>query len=173
MGFGVPNIAEAMECSASRATLVGYGALVPNGRHQYRIPLPPCLERVKDPRSLTVTLAWFSPVKASLRNYRAIKFGAEPLRPKETLGVTRASLQPYDPTVRRGTVFHERYSGEAAVPFLDDGRLALDVWCKQDAGSNTGTVRYGVAITIEAGTAIPVYDEIRQQLLVPIRPTAS
>lgn len=173
IGFGVPNITEAIECSANRATLVGYGELAPNGTYQYRIPLPPCLERVKDPRSLTVTLAWFSPVKPSLRNYRVVRLEAAPLSPKETLGVKRTSLQPYNATVRRGTVFHEHYQGEAAVPFLDDGHLSLNVWCKRDAGSIGGTVRYGVAITIEAGTAIPVYDEIRQQLVVPIRPHIS
>lgn len=173
VGFGVPNIAEAIECSASRATLVGYGELMPNEGHQYRIPLPASLERVKDPRSLTVTLAWFSPIRPSFRSYRAIRLEAEPLNPKEALGVERASLQPYDRIICRGTVFHERYDGEDAVPFLDDGRLALRVWAKPDGGGVDGTVRYGVAVTIEAGAAIPVYDEIRQQLLVPIRQRTS
>jgi len=63
IGFGVPNIANVLECSSSRATLVGTGSIRPNMAHNFRIPLPGCLERVTEPRSLTVTVAWFSPVK--------------------------------------------------------------------------------------------------------------
>jgi hypothetical protein len=88
------------------------------------------------------------------------------------LGVERKkSRQPADPSVKRGSVFHERLEGTSAVPFIDDGHLALRVWCKEDAGLvGNGLVRYGIAVTIEAATPIPVYDEIEQRLR--IRPQA-
>jgi len=57
------------------------------------------------------------------------------------------------------------------VAFLNDGQLSLRVWCKEDAGiSNGAMVRYGIAVTIEAGTALPVYQEIQARLLVAPRP---
>jgi hypothetical protein len=52
------------------------------------------------------------------------------------------------------------FYGTSAVPFIDDGHLSLQVWCKEAAGlSENDPVRYGIAITIEAETALPVYDE--------------
>lgn len=72
----------------------------------------------------------------------------------------------------RGTVFHERFTGERAVPFIDDGHLSLDVWCKDDAGGASGAVRYAVAVTIEAGTPLPIYEQVEQRLRVRPRPPA-
>ncbi|MGH9694519.1 MAG: hypothetical protein ACRD5Z_10280, partial [Bryobacteraceae bacterium] len=70
-----------------------------------------------------------------------------------------------------GSVFHERHEGKSAVPFIDDGHLSLRVWCKEDAGLiSEEAIRYGVAVTIEAGTELPVYDEIQTRLR--IRPPA-
>lgn len=170
LGFGVPDVEEAMECSSNRATLIGYGMLEADRAHNYRVPLPACLERVTEPRRLSLTLAWFSPVTPWLKNYRGMKLEARAATPNETFGVDRDKAQPYDAVVKRGSVFHEHYSGNKAVPFIDDGHLALQVWCKEDAGAIGRPVRYGVAITIEAGVALAVYDEIRDRLLIRPRP---
>lgn len=171
MGFGIPNTLEALECAMNRATLVGYGALAPDHAHSYRIPLPSSLERVVEPRALTITLAWFSPVKAGHQSYRCVKLEASADTPLEALGVERKNIaQPADASVKKGTVFHERYHGTRAVPFLDDGHLSLKVWCREDAGGIENPVRYGIAITIETENAIPVYEEIAQRLRVAPRP---
>jgi hypothetical protein len=171
LGFGVPNPDKAIECDINRATLVGYGELPLDHAHSYRIPLPGCLERVTDPRSLTVSIAWFSPIKPSRQSYRCVRLEAAPLHaPIEVLGVERLKLQPSDATVKRGTIFHERFHGAKAVPFIDDGHLGLTVWCKEDAGGVENAIRYGIAITIEAETPIPIYDEIEQRLRVTPRP---
>jgi len=171
IGFGVPEVAEVLECAPNRATLVGYGTIQPESAQGYRIPLPACLERVTDPRSLTVTLAWFSPVKTGHQSYRSVRLEAAPLHPPlQVLGVERLKGQPSDVSVKRGSVFHEHFYGEAAVPFIEDGHLSLQVWCKEDAGGENGPVRYGMAVTIEAETALPVYDEIQARLRVRPRP---
>jgi hypothetical protein len=171
IGFGVPEIARALECAPNRATLVGYGSIEPDTAQAYRIPLPGCLERVTDPRSLTATLAWFSKVKTGHQSYRSVRLEAAPLHPPmEVLGVERLKGQPADVSVKRGSVFHEHYYGEAAVPFIEDGHLSLQVWCKEDAGGVDGRVEYGVAVTIEAETELPVYDEIQARLRVRPRP---
>jgi hypothetical protein len=171
VGYGIPDITRALECSSNRATMVGYGALQVDAAHSYRIPLPASLERVTDPRSLSVTLAWISPIKAGHQSYRCVKMGAAPDTPFEVFGVERGKSQPADPTCKRGSSFHEHFEGNAAVAFLDDGHLALRVWCKGDACVADGTViRYGVAVTIEAGTPLPIYEEVQQRLRVRLRP---
>jgi hypothetical protein len=172
IGFGVPDVGAALECAPNRATLVGFGMISPESAHSYRIPLPGCLERVTDPRSLTVTMAWFSPVKPGHLSYRCVKLEAEPLHPPlEVLGVERLKGQPSDVSVKRGSVFHEHFHGTSAVPFIENGHLSLRVWCKEDAGfSEDSLVRYGLAVTIEAETALPVYDEIQARLRVRPRP---
>ena len=174
MGFGIPNVAEVLDCAPHRATLLGYGALRTGEAHNYRIPLPPSLERVTEPRALTVTVAWFSPIRPGYYGYRRVKLEAAPVkRPAVAFGVDRAADQPADASVKKGTVFHERFSGARAVPFIDDGHLALRVWCRDDdSGAINQPVRYAVTVTIEAGTAIPIYEEIRQRLRVRPRPQA-
>jgi hypothetical protein len=100
-----------------------------------------------------------------------VKLEASPDAPLEALGVERRKNdQPADASVKKGTIFHERYYGAKAVPFIDDGHLALKVWCKEDAGGVERAVRYGVAITIESQAAIPIYEEIEQRLRVAPRP---
>lgn len=171
IGFGVPNIAKALECAENRATLIGYGTIQPGTAQRYRIPLPGCLERVTDPRSLTVTVAWLSPIKPGHQSYRSVRLEASPQHPPmQVLGVERLKGQPADLSVKRGTLFHEHYCGESAVPFIEDGHLSLQVWCKEDAGGEDGTVTYGIAVTIEAATLLPVYEEIQTRLRIRPRP---
>lgn len=172
LGFGVPDIGRVLDCAENQATLVGYGTLQPDHAHNYRIPLPPSLERVTDPREVAITVAWFTPVRAGHQSYRTVKLEAAPIQPKEALGVSRFKDQPADPSVKKGTVFHERFSGERAVPFIDDGHLSVRVWCKDDAGNDGNAVRYAIAVTIEAGTPLRVYEEVRERLRVRARPPA-
>jgi hypothetical protein len=115
---------------------------------------------------LTITLAWFSPIKPGHQNYRCVRLEAAPLQPIEALGIKRQGNQPADRPVKRGTVFHEHFYGAKAVPFIDDGYLNLQVWRKEDAGGTEDEIRYGIAISIEAEGAIPIYDEIEQRLRV-------
>jgi len=173
LGYGVPDLTRVLECSNKRATLVGYSTIAPESAHNYRIPLPGCLERVTVPRSLTVTIAWFSPIKTGHQNYRCIRLEAAPFeKPLEVLGVERSKSQPADATGKRGSIFHEHFEGESAVPYIDDGHLSLRVWCKEDAGvsDDTTPVRYGIAVTIEAGTELAVYDEIEARLKIRPQP---
>ncbi len=172
LGFGVPNIARVLDCAENQATLVGYGTLQPDHAHNYRIPLPPSLEGVTDPREVAITVTWFTPVRAGHQSYRTVKLEAAPIQPKEALGVLRFKDQPADPSVKKGTVFHERFFGERAVPFIDDGHLSVRVWCKDDAGNDGNAVRYAIAVTIQAGTPLRIYEQVRERLRVRPRPLA-
>jgi hypothetical protein len=104
-------------------------------------------------------------VRVQQRAYRCAKLEAAPIHPAiEVLGVKRLGEQPADPTVGRGTVFHEHYHGQKAVPFLDAGHLALRVWCREQASGVGGLIRYGLAVTLEAEEEIPIYEQIRDRL---------
>lgn len=153
-----------MSCAANRATLVGYGEVDASGAVRYRVPLPISLERVTEPRSIILTLAWFSPVTVRHRSYRRAKLEIKPDRFSDSIGVSRARLQPSDKSVPRGSLFHVRYEGDSAVPFIDDGHLQFQVFCRQQGGALDRSIRYGLAVSIEAGEGIPVYQEVRQRL---------
>ena len=115
-----------MTCAANRATLVGHGTVTPDGGADlYRVPLPVSLERVTEPRSITLTLAWFSPVNVRHRAYRRAKLDIQPLDLATSAGVKRVPEQPSDKSVPRGSLLHVRYRGARAVAFVDDGTHAV------------------------------------------------
>ena len=169
LGFGFPAVEEALSCAPNRATLVGHGTIVAREANIHRIPLPPSLERVTEPRALSITVAWFSPINSRHRAYRRAKLEVSPVRNlKMSAGVERSRGQPSDNSVPRGTVSHTRYEGHRAVPFVDDGNVMFRIYCREQAGALDQRVRYGIAVTIEAGESIPVYNEIRARLAVPV-----
>ena len=169
LGYGFPNIDEALACAPNRATLVGYGTIAAGEANVHRIPLPQSLERVTEPRTLSVTVAWFSPVNRRHQAYRRAKLEVSPVRALKTaVGVSRLGNQPSNHSVSRGTVIHERYDGDRAVGFVDDGHVVLRIYCREQAGALDQDIRYGIAVTIEAGVGIPVYDEVRARLAVPV-----
>lgn len=172
VGFGIPDILKVLDCAPNQATLVGYGELRVEQSVIYRIPLPESLERVTVPRSLSITVAWLSPVKPKHQAYRCVRLEAEPVTNSiESFGVKRRTAQPTDGSVRKGSVFHEHYDGAAAIPFIDDGHLLLRVWCKDDAGVPAGVaIRYGIVITIQTEGALPIYQEVEQRLRVQAIP---
>ena len=166
LGYGSARVEEAMTCAANRATLVGFGFIRSGGAREYRIPLPPSLEQVTEPRAVTLTLAWFSPVNVRHLAYRRAKLEIKPIEFKKGAGVERAPDQPSDKSVPRGSLFHVRYTGEDAVKFIDDGHIRFLVFCREQGGPLDRDIRYGLAVTIESGESIPVYQEIRQRLQI-------
>ena len=169
LGHGFPNLEESLACAPNRATLVGYGTIEARESNIHRIPLPPSLDQVTEPRALTVTVAWFSPVNPKHQAYRRAKLEVSALRSLErAAGVSRTRGQPSDKSVPRGTVSHTRYDGDKAVTFVDDGHVVFRIHCREQAGVLDQRIRYGIVVTIEAGEGIPVYEEIRARLAVPV-----
>lgn len=80
-----------------------------------------------------------------------------------------AKLQPSDKSIPRGTLFHVRYEGKKSVVFIKDGHLLFNVFCRAQENNLDKPVRYGLAVTIEAGEHIPVYQEVREWLAVAVR----
>ena len=167
IGYGRPAVDEAMSCAVNRATLVGYDKISADGvAHLFKVPLPPSLENNPEFRSITMTLAWFSPVNVRSQIYRRARLEIKPDSFDQKLGVDRYKFQPSDKSVPRGSLFHVRYTGKKAVQFVDDGHMIFKVYCRGQGGPLDQAIKYGLAVTIEADEHIPVYQEIRQRLTI-------
>jgi hypothetical protein len=134
--------------------------------------MPDGLDGVRAFRSFTVTLAWFSPVNPRHQGYRMAALDVSSAsEDKYWITADRESSQPTDKAVVRGTVFHERRTGQAATVFVDDGHLLLRVSCRAGAGNLMQEIPYALAISFEVGVAagIAVYDEVRTRLAAQVR----
>ena len=172
LGYGVPRIQRVLDCASNRATLVGTGSIAPETAVLYRVPIPDGLDGVRALRSFTVTLAWFSPINPRHQGYKMaaldVSSGSED---KYWITKDRVATQPTDKAIVRGTVFHERRTGEAATVFVDDGQVLLRVSCRASAGNMAETIPYALAISFEVGIEanIAVYNDVRAKLEVQAR----
>lgn len=168
LGFGVPKIDDVLICSESRATLVGYGSIRADRVKSHRIPLPAVLQMSRIPRSVTITIAWLTPVNNRHHEYRAARLRivnkVEDMG--KALGVKRKPEQPNAHVVYRGTVLHAIFRGEDAIQFVDDGHLVLDVYCQRRISTFDDAIKYGIAVTIQSDEQIPIYDQIKGALSV-------
>lgn len=172
LGYGVPNLERVLDCTANRATLLGFGTLQQDHGLLYRIPLPADLEGQRVFRALTVTLAWLSPVNPRHQGYRAAALDISPgSDDRFWIASERNPYQPTDKATARGTVFHERRQGDDATVFVDDGHILLRVSCRATAGDLDESVPFALAISFEVAieSGIHVYDQIRARLAAPVR----
>ena len=166
LGYGVPDGERVLACTEQRATLLGFGYLNDKEAHVFTLPLPPSLGARRDWRRLTVTLAWLSPIAATTQRYRSVSLWFEveggAVAPKREEAEWRA--------VRRGTVQHEVFEGNQAVPINDDTNLTIKVNCRKDAAKIQEPVAYGLAVTLEVaeGVDIAIYEEIRTRIAPPV-----
>ncbi len=167
LGRGLPVADAVTACAADRATLIGYGEIKSGQELEYKVPLPISLSGCRIPRSVTITLTWFSPVTERTRSYQRAKLAVKG-HSSNDFGTTERSLQPNRHATRRGTTLHERYEGRAVKHFTNDDRLSLRITCSTPDGSVDESICYGIVVTIEAGEQVPIYEEIRAALAVPV-----
>jgi hypothetical protein len=167
LGFGVPDIERVLDCAENRATLLGFGTIAADSALLYRIPIPAGLNGQRAFRALTATLAWFTPINPRHQGYRRAALDISPgTDEKYWIADKREPCQPTDKTVVRGSLFHERRTGERAAVFVDDGDLLLRITCRATAGELDEEIPYALAISFEVGVeaGIPVYEEIRARI---------
>ncbi len=166
IGYGFPNINRVLECTAQRATAIGYGKIKKDKKHDFRFPLPPGISGTNEMRRLTITLAWFSPINADSRKFRKANLSIDP--PKDIIGVDRQNADWQQ--VKNGTVQHEVLEGSKVSFFEDGDALIISVVCREDAGNLDETVNYGLAVTLEVaeGVEISVYEEIAERIRIEV-----
>lgn len=167
LGYGPVDVGRVISCTDERATLLGVGELGADEAFVFSAPLPPSLAGKIAWRRLTVTLAWLSPINCSHQGYRRAKFWITP--PQSLLRVKRAN-SVHDKAALRGTVQHEILEGEDAVVFVDGDMFKCKVNCAADAGELTGKIRFALCVSLEVadGSGIPVYQEIRDRIKLPV-----
>jgi len=170
LGYGEVDLDRCMVCTDQRVILLG-GARIPcDGAHVYLVPLPPALSGVKVLRRLTITLAWLTPLNFRHQLYRQAKLWCS--LPDNILAAEPAELD--SDGARRGTVEHRILEGTRAVAIADNGQLAVQVNCIEDAGRLTEAIPYALAVTLEVAEplATSVYDQVRDRIRprVEIRP---
>ncbi len=162
LGYGVPDSNKVLNCTEQRASLLGFGQLNDEEAHIFNLPLPPSMSARREQRRLTVTLAWLSPIVASTQRYRAASLWFEIVGGALTPTRQDAEWQ----AVKRGTVQHEVFEGNQAIPLNDGDSLTIKVNCRKDAGKIQNAVEYGLAVSLEVaeGIDIAIYDEIRARI---------
>jgi len=108
-----------------------------------------------------MTLAWFSPINWSHRQYRRAKLTVD--GPPELPQRTRSRIGPAHPVTQRGTIQHRVIETDRV--FAVDS-LTLTVKCADQAGGFDGTIPFGLAVSLEtgAGVDIDVYQKVRERV---------
>ncbi len=177
LGYGEVSVNRVKACTGQRATMLGCGKLGVDEGHLYNIPLPTSLNSQAIWRRVVITLAWLTPINCKNRKYRkAALYFDFPLQDiDEALGVSRQGADWM--AVRRGTVQHEVFEGENAAVYSEGELLSIRVNCREDAGKLDAEekIAYALAVTLEVAenTGLPIYEEIRARIQVPVQISAS
>lgn len=173
VGFGMPDPDRVLGGTQNRITLLADDQIKHEERHVFRLPVPSHMLRSRDLRTVTITLAWTSPVHVSSVDYRAVtlKLVDEKGEQKFWQGVDRGEVktQPVQFTMERGTVAHLQLSGETLWRYgkATDAQLeiAVQAMAKHESMKHV-QVPYALAITLEVaqGVDTKVYEEIRDHV---------
>ncbi|MBY8951984.1 S8 family peptidase [Pseudomonas carnis] len=173
LGYGKIDLSRVLECTEHRVTMLGVGTLQSDDAELFSFPVPKSLSGKKDVRKLVVTLAWLSPTKPAEQFYKdaLLDFVTEDTN-GSPIGVYRVPAnQPPSDTSRRGTVIHEIYQGEDAVPIGDDDVLRIRVECRTQSAGTLPSIPYALTVTFEVDSTINanVYSEIRDKIKLSSR----
>ena len=170
LGYGTLQLDRVLACTDRRVTMIGVGSLQKEEAELFSFPIPASLSGRKDVRRLTVTLAWLSPTRPGEIFYKdaLLDFKAED-EEGYPIGVQRIPAhQPPSDTSRRGTVIHEIFEGQDAVPIGADDVLRLRVECRTQGARALPSIPYAVVITFEVADTLRanVYAEIKEKLVL-------
>jgi hypothetical protein len=171
LGYGRCDFERVIGCTEHRVTLIGTGSIAAEKAELFEFPLPPVLSGSKEIRRLTVTLCWLSPLLQGEHNYRSAALEFKPAdREGFPIGAKRiADSQPPLDMTKRGTVVHEIFEGEDAVPILDGDMLRLRVESKAQGGA-LEQIPYALVVTFEVAETIQanIYQEISSRIGVKV-----
>lgn len=170
IGFGEPDIEAVLSGARNRITLLGYGEIKNNQRHEFEIPLPDALSSRAVFRRITATLAWTSPIRNSAQNHRAVGLRLTGPGGKTDYweGVSRTAVQPSHAMASRGTLLHTVLDGAQAIPFASGSNVSFGIQCRAATSKfNQIMSPYAIAVSLEVGSGIEadVYQQVRQEVL--------
>ena len=183
-GHGVLT-SELMRRSPDRGvTLVGLGSVRKDQARVFKIPLPSSLSGDRTPRSMRVTLAWFSPVDSVRAQYRlasleAIAFDEEENEQDSGWCLDLKSSGPDANMIKRGTVRSRRLVNrtQKAPTFEDGDEVPIYVQCRDASAGGLSPdedIAFAIAVTleVEADVQYDIHQEVEHLIRVRIRNAA-
>lgn len=159
LGYGVLRDDAVAIGSPDRVTVLGVGAVAAESSQVLDLPIPVSLNGLRVWRRVSATLAWFTPINVSNRQYRVgrLWFG---LDNPNVLGLSRREAEWR--AARRGSSQHEVFEGSTAAVISSDTFLRVRVNCAAQAARLANPVRFALALTIETapGTAVPLHNDV-------------
>lgn len=162
-GYGLADVDRALTCTEQRATLIGIGELRNEKALEFRVPIPRALNASLVRRRLTITLAWLTPLNPRHSKYRVARLWADvPTDPLRLERIDGESKQ-----LRLGTLQHEIFEGDSAVPIVEGQDLVVRVNCIADAGRLFNPVDFALCVSLEVADGIPlqIYNEVRERIV--------
>lgn len=171
VGLGLPDVEWAKQCSLNRITAIGFGEIGQDEGHGYSMPLPLDFSTKKVKRSLSVTLAYMSPVAFDRKEYRRAQLWFELTGSTKDKLVRNRQLTDYK-AMRRGTLQHEVFEGEEAIPWDEEqDHIDITVSCsKTNDLSSLGSekIPYALLVTFETAEGVDVYLSVANSLRTAI-----
>lgn len=161
-GYGVADVERALTCTEQRATMLGIGELRNEKAWEFRVPIPEALNATLVKRRLTVTLSWFTPTNPRHSKYRVARLWVD--LPEDPLNLNR--LEGEARQLQLGTLQHETFEGEGAVPVVPGQNLVVRVNCLADAGRLDHPIKFALCVSLEVaeGVALPIYEQVRARI---------
>lgn len=173
IGFGSVDAADAVACAADRATFFATGSLHRDRSVSIAVPVPLAMGGKAKPHSLSVTLAWFTPVAPGRKSYRTCRLKILKPASLSDLGISGHKWQPDENQTNRGTIFSRCWEGSDAPIVTPDMTIPLMVQRDPDQGTPIDEpVVYGLAVTLAMPGEIALYDEVFARVQPPIRAAA-
>lgn len=177
-GYGYMDSALMRQSPAAGLTMVGLGSIRKNGAQIFSIPVPPSLSGQRLPRSMRVTLTWFSPINPSRAQYRlaaleAIAFNDVDEEDDERWGFDMKPDGLDANIIKRGSVWSKRLKHRIlAVPtFEEDVEIPIHVQCRDASGGGLlpdENIMFAIVLTLQVETEVQfdIHQEVEQKLRV-------
>lgn len=180
-GHGVVDANLMWQSPDAGVTLVGYGTIRKDEARIFKMPLPPSMSGDRVPRSMRVTLSWFSPVNPARAQYRlagleAVVADGQNYDEDKGWGLDLKSDGPDSNMVKRGSIWSRRLVNRIkTVPeFEADAEIPICVQCRDTAGgglSPDDDIEFAIAVTleVEAEVQYDVLEEVEEQVRLRLR----
>jgi len=180
LGYGAPQPERVFSGADHRITLLADDELLHGQLHEYRVPLPAAMLRNRELRSITLTLAWTTPIVTTTADYRGVALKLVDIKGKKNFwdGVGRSTvLQPNGHTADRGTLIHLKLSGKV----LRDTSLSEGIFVGVQAMARHSSMEreaipYALAITMEVAQSLKtsgLYNQVLQAINVRTKQRAA
>jgi len=175
-GYGALAPELMQESPDTGVTLVGLGSIQKDQAQVFKIPLPASMAGDRVPRSMRVTLAWFTPVNVARAQYRlagleAVSADLDDAAIELGWHLDLKSERPNANMIKRGSVWSRRLVNRnlTTPEFDNDAEIPICVQCRDTAGGGLNPdddIRFAIAVTleVEAEVQYDILDEVEQKI---------